>query len=112
MNEVSEQIELCRKHGAAYLPPDASQKIGIAIATLDMLPLNALRVLPENGTCGWYIWGGEVMFEDADFFDPMHVQHLTEHYPKLIPYLALGPGWRVLLAPGHEDVWFDAALCK
>ena len=24
--------------------------------------------------------------------------------------LGLGPGWRFLIAPGHEDVWFDANL--
>jgi len=26
------------------------------------------------------------------------------------PYLARPPGWRVLLAPGQEDVWYDGTL--
>jgi len=27
-----------------------------------------------------------------------------------VPFLGLPPGWRVLLAPGQEEVWFDAEL--
>jgi hypothetical protein len=28
----------------------------------------------------------------------------------VFPYLALPPGWRFLLAPGYEDVWYDPTL--
>jgi hypothetical protein len=27
-----------------------------------------------------------------------------------MPYLSLPPGWRFLIAPGHEDVWEDQSL--
>ncbi len=37
----------------------------------------------------------------------MHVAHLPEYAPTLVPYLALAPGWGVILAPGYEDVWYD-----
>ena len=83
--------------------------MGAAQSTLALLPLNALRHLPESGTCGWYIWGGDYS-DDPDFFQPLHVHHLAEHAPQLIPYLALAPGWRLLLAPGQTDVWYDPAL--
>jgi hypothetical protein len=47
-----------------------------------------------------------------DFFDPLHVSHLDARLPEVVPYLALPPGWRFLLAPGHEDVWYDESLLK
>jgi hypothetical protein len=28
----------------------------------------------------------------------------------LTKYLGLAPGWRFLIAPGYEDVWFDEIL--
>ncbi len=27
--------------------------------------------------------------------------------PEVLPYLALPPGWRFLIADGYEDGWFD-----
>jgi hypothetical protein len=44
-----------------------------------------------------------------DFFVPLHVEHLAEWCAQLLPYLALPPGWGVVLAPGYEDVWYDPA---
>jgi hypothetical protein len=83
---------------------------GVALASLSQLPLNGLRHPAEAGTCGWYIWGGEVLREDADFFQPIHVVHLRDHCPEALPFLALPAGWRFLVAPGHVDVWKDETL--
>jgi len=69
-----------------------------------------LRHPGVKGTCGWYIWAGEEFSEDSDFFRPVRVSHLEEHCPEAIPYLALAPGYRFLVAPGYEDVWFDSSL--
>lgn len=69
--------------------------------------MNALRIRPENGTCGWYLWWGDEIGTDSSFFQPLHVHHLDTRCPEILPYLALPPGWRVQLAPDHEDVWFD-----
>lgn len=71
------------------------------------LPINGVRCLPEKGTTGWYIWAGETMSDDPDFFVPLHVSHLGSWCPEVLPYLELPPGWRFLVAPGHEDAWFD-----
>lgn len=107
----NDQRKVCERFGAEYTPPEASQKVGISLTSLENLPLHAVRLSPENGTCGWYIYGGEYS-TDVDFYQPLHVAHLVERCPKIVPYLALPPGWRVLLAPDYEDVWFDGALLK
>ena len=109
MNHPSSQAEVCKQFGSLFDPPGEDENLGIALATLSQVPLNALRHSAENGTCGWYIWGGELS-DHPEFFQPLHVHHLVAHAPGMIPYLALAPGWRVLLAPGHADVWYDPAL--
>lgn len=103
------QVKTCNSWGSLIVPPAAADKVGLAIGTLAQLPLNALRHPAENGTCGWYIWGGEWQ-DSPDFFQPVHVEHLEDYVPNLIPYLALAPGWRVLVAPGQVDVWYDPGL--
>ena len=109
MSDELSQEDACSLYGSPFVPPDADEKLGIALSSLGEAPLNALRHAPENGTSGWYVWGGEFS-TDPDFFQPLHVHHLVEHAPRLVPFLALGPGWRVLLGPGHTDVWQDASL--
>jgi len=109
MNQLSSQAEICEQFGSLFVPPGEDDCLGVALLTLSQLPLNALRHPAENGTCGWYIWGGE--FSDhPEFFQPLHVHHLVAHAQTIIPYLALEPGWRVLLAPGQTDVWYDSSL--
>jgi hypothetical protein len=112
MTTTVEQQEICKRVGSAVVPVDPEMKVGIATATLGMLPLNALRHPPERGTTGWYIWGGDNLAENEDFFQPLHASHLAAHVPRLLPYLALAPGWRVLLAPDVEDLWYDHALLQ
>lgn len=105
------QHETAERFGTICMPPDGSLKVGIAKNVLQgLVPLNALRHPLEGDTSGWYIWAGEELSEEADFFVPLHVAHLREWCPEILPYLALPPGWRVLLAPGYEDVWFDDTL--
>ena len=106
------QREICRKHNASYVPPGNNLKVGIAENVMEhVYPINGLRVPPEGGTAGWYIWAGEgEPSTDPDFFKPLHVAHLEDWCPEAIPYLGLPPGWRFLLAPGYHDVWFDPRL--
>lgn len=110
MNKDTSQKAVCVQYGSEFIPPAPLEKVGIALNTLSQLPLNALRHPTENGTCGWYIWGGEAFSEEPDFFQTLHVQHLSERCPEIIPYLALAPGWRVLLAPSQIDIWFEEVL--
>lgn len=75
-----------------------------------MLPLNGLRHAADGDTIGWYIWAGEELSQDPDFFEPVHVAHLAELCPAALPFLGLPPGWRFLVAGEHVDVWEDRSL--
>jgi hypothetical protein len=78
---------------------------------MDGVPVNGLRHAPEPGTSGWFIWaGGAIDQSDDAYFRPVHMAHLEGMHPEVMPYLALPPGWRFQIAPGHEDVWYDATL--
>jgi hypothetical protein len=109
MSPLSSQAATCEEFGSLFVPPDEDEQLGVALASLSQLPLNALRHRPESGTCGWYIWGGELS-DDPQFFQSLHVHHLALYAPSLVTYLALAPGWRVLLAPGQTEVWYDPSL--
>jgi hypothetical protein len=108
-NLTQEQERICTRFGSVHEPPDPEAKVGIALQTLGRWPLNALRQPAVGDTCGWYLWAGDIS-EDPAFFQPLHVKHLEVRCPAIVPYLALTAGWRVQLAPGHEDVWNDDAL--
>jgi hypothetical protein len=110
MTRAENQMDTCRRFAAAFLESPPESTLGVALHTLSARPIHGLRHLPAAGTCGWYIWGGEEMSDDPQFFQPLHVSHLPERCPEIIPYLGLAPGWRFLLAPGHEDVWFDPEI--
>jgi hypothetical protein len=105
------QREICLKFGASSLPSEGGLKVGISRTFHPkQFPLNGLRHPPEGDTTGWYIWSGEQFSTDPEFFVPLHVFHLNDTCPEIVKYLGLGPGWRFLVAPGYEDVWFDPNL--
>jgi hypothetical protein len=106
----SAQLAVCERFGLAPNPPKDGSKLGVSRDLRQGWPLNGLRHVPEGTTSGWYLWVGEQLSEPADFFVPLHVDHLADWRPEVLPYLALPPGWRFLLAPRQEDVWFDSAL--
>lgn len=105
------QVEVCRRFGVQPWAPELDELVGVAHNVRSGIqPLNGMRYLPEGAGCGWLLWAGDEIGEEDDFFAPMHVRHLPEWLPAVVPYLALLPGWRFLIAPGYEDVWFDDAL--
>jgi hypothetical protein len=103
------QAAICERFNSIADTPLSTERVGIALHTLQLDPLHAMRIPRDGVVCGWYIWGGDFS-EDPDFFQSLCVHHLDEYVGTLLPYLALPAGWRVLLAPGYEDVWFDSAL--
>lgn len=107
---MDNQTTLCKRFGADFHPSLPHLKLGVALATLEQEPINGLRHSPEGETTGWYVWGGEHLSSAADFFQPVHHAHLDEILPAIVPYLGLPAGWRFLIAPDHEDVWFDVGL--
>jgi len=108
-----EQAVVCRRFGATACPVGAEDLIGLGPTSKQtQWPVNGLRHAPEGGTSGWYIWWGEIdpAKQSAQFFTPVHASHISELFPPVVPYLALPPGWRFLIAPGIEDAWYDADL--
>jgi hypothetical protein len=107
------QFEICRKNGVSPDPPNPLSKLGISrtFSSRDF-PLNGLRHPAEEGTNGWFLWSGSELSHDPDFFVPLHAMHIKERFPEIEKYLALPPGWRFLVAPGQEDIWFDESLLK
>ena len=104
------QKEVCKKYNVSPLPSSGKEKLGIAIETIGKAPINGLRHSPENGTCGWYIWCGEEMGEEDNFFKPLHISHISEYLPEIEQYLSLPPGYRFLVAGKQEEVWYDETL--
>jgi hypothetical protein len=112
MSSLSDmQREICLKFGASFLLSDEHLRVGIS-TTFDpaQFPINGLRHPQEGNMTGWYIWSGETFPPGDDGFVPLCAHHMNDKCPEIVKYLALGPGWRFLVAPGYEDVWYDAKL--
>jgi hypothetical protein len=76
------------------------------------LPINGLRHPPAGRSCGWYIWAGAELSSADDLFESRHLDHIGPVGRSILPYLDLPPGWRFLIAPDYEDVWFDEELLR
>jgi hypothetical protein len=104
------QKALCAQQAAEYIPARLDSKLGFAMATKGLLPINGLRHVPEGETCGWYIWCGDSYSEADDFFNPLHTWHVYQDHPEITRLLGLAPGYRFLLAGDYLDIWYDASL--
>ncbi len=112
-NIKQRQIEVCNEFGADYWPCPNGLKVGISENVKEgMMPVNGMRIPPEGDTTGWYIWSGEELPDDADFFLPLAIDKVYEWCPIIVQYLGLPPGWRFLTAIGYEDIWKDDSLLK
>lgn len=110
-NLESQQKAVCERHGATWSRVDPDLKVGIARnVKTGLQPINGLRHPPEGDTTGWYIWAGEELSDDPDFFVPLHVSHLQDWCPEVLKFLGLPPGYRFLIAGDYEDVWEDESL--
>jgi hypothetical protein len=106
------QRKVCEKHGLIFELAPYDLKVGISLNVKDNIqPIHALRHSPEGDTTGWYIWTGEYS-DDDDFFVPLHVSHLEEWCPLILPYLGLPSGSRLLIAEdgNYVDIWEDLSL--
>jgi hypothetical protein len=105
------QRALCKRLAAEFAPAPASAKLSVARAVgFGVEPLNGLRRPLTLGTTGWYVWAGEHLSSEADFFEPLHVAHLKGRCPAILKYLGLPPGRRFLVAGDYEDLGFDPSL--
>lgn len=107
-----QQRVVCARFGVAYYPAPDDLMLGLSKSVVEgAQPVNGLRHPPEGHTTGWYIWAGEEEIStDPETFEAIHVEHLHDICPTVLPYLGLPPGWRFLIAEGYEDVWEDPVL--
>jgi hypothetical protein len=106
------QQRLCRDRDVPWTPPIHGAIVGVArnVGT-GTWPVNGLRHPMEGTTCGWYLWAGdEEMDQSPDYFEPVHLEHLHDRCPEVIPFLGLPPGWRFLVSPEDSEVWEDPDL--
>ena len=102
------QLAVCEKH---QVRPQAVYRLGIALDSLELLPINGLRIPGLSGSCGWFIYGGANPSDDPHFYRPLCVTHLGKYCEIAVPYLFLPAGWRFQVdSYGHEDVWYDHSL--
>jgi len=110
---IKREKTICEWAGVEPEKPEPGSKLGIAIDTIGKQPINGLRLNPIKGTNGWYIWCGEKLSNEEDFFSPLHIEHIGEYLPEVEEYLDLPPGYRFLIdGKNWEDVWFDENLLK
>jgi hypothetical protein len=108
MTTEQAQKTICAKHGSAFTPASSGLKVGLALQTLELNPIYGVREAAKGDASGWYIWGGPHS-EEADFFQPVHIDHLAELIPLVLPYLGLEPGFKFIIDPaGYEDVWRES----
>ena len=106
-----QQLAVCSQFGAEYLRTAQTDKLGIAENVRSgLLPINGLRHPPVGNASGWYIWAGDTISKEPEFFKPLHASHVTDWCPQVESFLGLAPGWRFLIAGDYQDVWFDPDL--
>ena len=107
-----EQKEICNQYQTDWVESDLNLFLGLAdnVKTHE-IPINGLRHPAQGNTCGWYIWSGEEIPNQDDFFKPVCVKHLQELKPEIIKFLGLPFGYRFLTDDkGYIDVWEDKKL--
>ena len=110
LNDLQKQI--CNFYDAKFEFAEPNSIIGVSDNVFSGLqPLNGLRHPIEGNACGWYIFAGDDILQEDDFFKPYHLYHIIELIPSIKKYLGLPPGYRFLLGNNdYEDVWFDENL--
>ncbi|ATQ71015.1 immunity protein Imm33 domain-containing protein [Methylosinus trichosporium] len=105
------QKQICSQFSAPYYGCDLALKVGVSRNLKEGIrPINGMRISPDKETSGWYIWAGENLSTEEDFFVPLHGIHLQEWAPLVLPFLGLPPGWRFLVTEHYRDVWSDKEL--
>jgi hypothetical protein len=111
LQPLPSQLLICEKYATQPQLVLHHDRLGIAIDTLGMSPINGLRIRALSGSSGWYLYGGDAPSDDPDFYQPLCVRHLSKHCEIAVPYLCLPAGWRFQIdTNGYEDVWYDENL--
>src|SRR5262245_11901078 len=52
------QVAVCEKYGAQPQRFLRHDRLGISLATMNLVPINGLRIPALSGSSGWFIYGG------------------------------------------------------
>jgi len=98
------QNQLCAKYQLA--PVASEDMVAVALATVGRMPIHGTRLVLEDGeNVSWFIYCGEHT-QAEDFYQPLHISHLPDYLPLVLPYLRLPPGANFIIDDqGYEDVW-------
>ncbi|WP_107928796.1 immunity protein Imm33 domain-containing protein [Neisseria animaloris] len=105
---AEKQKKICEKYGSEFVAINENDMVAIAIDSVGLQPISGRRevkVTNDLDEITWFIYCGE--YSDADdFFSPIHVSHLKDMLPEVLPYLALSEGFGFVIDnDGYEDVW-------
>lgn len=105
-NLIQKQQAICTKFHSQFSPLADDAMVAVAIQTLGQMPINGLRYpLQQRDNVGWFIYCGEYS-DDDDFFKPMHISHLYQLLPQVLPYLALAENFAFVIDDtDYEDVY-------
>ena len=107
------QADVCERLGVTPQAPLHHDRLGIAFSSLQLAPINGMRIPALPGSSGWYIFGGNEASDRDDFYSPLCVRHVRRHCEIVVPYLFLPAGWRFQIdSDGYEDVWYDDSLVR
>ncbi len=106
------QKAFCRARSITYVPAPEESKLGYALSTKNLRPINGLRHPVVGDTNGWYIWCGAEFSDAPDFFSPLHAEHVHEGQPGPTGILGLAPGYGFLLDGDYLDIWYDQSLLE
>lgn len=106
LSMIEQQKRICAKSNSRFVLPLEDEMVAVALESLGKTPITGIRNILEGGeNISWFFYCGEFS-EDDNFFKPIHVGHLTEYLPEVIPYLALEEGFRFIIDnSGYEDIW-------
>ncbi|MFC7422037.1 hypothetical protein ACFQNF_19445 [Iodobacter arcticus] len=103
---TQKQIDICKKNCSAITPYSLEEMVAVAIKTIGKNPTVGMRNIPNDGeNVTWFFYCGENS-EDPDFYQTMHIEHLTDYLPNVFDYLCLEPGFSFIIdGNGYQDVW-------
>ena len=109
MGASENQIDICNKYNLEGSPPEVI--VALALTSLDKMPIYGSRIkITEDDTVSWFFYCGEYS-DSEDFYSPIHINHLEELLPLVIPYLYLPPNTQFIIDDkGYEDVWTNEDL--
>lgn len=109
---IDMQREVCKRFGATHYASDENNTVYFAGETQGLLPVHGERVRGGENQSGWYVWCGGNRFDRDDFFQEMSVFEFAGRVPLAYSFLGLPPGFKFLVAGGHQRAWLEEGLLE